>query len=66
MAYYFRRDSEVHIQWTLYYPMRPLERICNSCEATDDGRSHDNMTNVVNSYYTIENMFFNRNKVSTY
>lgn len=27
MTYYLRWDCEVHI-WTLYYPMKPLERIC--------------------------------------
>ncbi len=28
MTYYYSRDSEVCIQWSLYYPSRPLERIC--------------------------------------
>jgi len=28
MTYFFRRDSEVFIWWTLYCPMRPWGRIC--------------------------------------
>lgn len=28
MFYYFRRDSEVRIWWSLYYPMMPHERSC--------------------------------------
>ncbi len=28
MAHYFHRDYEVHIWWTLYYPIKPWERSC--------------------------------------
>ncbi len=47
---YFWQDSEEHIQWTLYYPIRPQERRNN---ATDTDRSHDNdnMTNVLHPDY---------------
>ncbi len=51
MTYYFWHDSEVCIGWTLYYPMRPRERIYEwqRSNVTDAGRSRDrkNMTNVV-------------------
>jgi len=44
-------SSEVCIQWTLYYPMRPRERICEWqwSDATDAGRSRDsnNMADAV-------------------
>jgi len=44
------RDYEVCIRWTLYYPMRPRERICEWwwSDATDAGRARDkgNMANI--------------------
>jgi len=69
MTYYFRWDFEVCIRWTLYYPMRPQERIYQWqwCDATDSGRSHDNdnmpnNTSGLHSYctcfYCIECTFF--------
>jgi len=68
MTYYFWWYSEVRIQRAVYYPKRPGER---SCEWQWRGRrSHDNMTNVVHSYYTEhtvwlfkhKNMYFFQNK----
>lgn len=40
----FQWKSEVHIQWPLYFPMRPRERIfeCQWSDATHTGKSHDN------------------------
>ncbi len=40
-VHYFQLDSEVCIQWTLYYPMRPQEKIYEWQwrNATDAGRS---------------------------
>lgn len=45
MAYYFCRDSGVHVQWTLYHPIKPREREKSYeqlwSDTTDNGRSRD-------------------------
>lgn len=55
MTHYFRRDSEICIWWTLFYPMSPQKRICEWQESntSDAGRLHDNdnMTNGKCPYY---------------
>ncbi len=49
--YYFWQDTEVCIQWAVYYPVRPQERFCEWqwSDTTDTHGSHDNdsVTNVV-------------------
>lgn len=50
-TFYFCQDSEVCIWCTLYYPIRPHERICEWqwSDTTDTGRLHDrnNMADIV-------------------
>ncbi len=42
--YYFWQDTEVCIQWAVYYPVRPQERFCEWqwSDTTDTHGSHDN------------------------
>lgn len=35
MAFHFHHDSEVHIQWTLHYPMWPCDRRRHSVNGSD-------------------------------
>ncbi len=41
MTHYFQQDSEVCIWWTLYYLLRPRERICDA--DAGESRGSDNM-----------------------
>jgi len=69
---YYLQVSEVCIWWTLNYPMRPWERICQCqwSDATDVGRSHvnNNMVDIVCPHYihTIYNILFLATTRTTY
>lgn len=39
MTYYLWQDSEVRIQWTLYYLLRPQEKI-HDWQSSDDNRAN--------------------------
>ncbi len=47
MTFYFCQESEVHIQWTLYYPLRPRDRISECSETKAMSHDSDSITNIV-------------------
>jgi len=64
---YFWRDSEVCIQQTLKYPMRPWERICELSEAlqlTLVGHNKGNNANVVRPDYIHSTQYSGRGVIT--